>query len=99
MNITDLAYFLGKYNESLCESNYICMQCNNITATTSNISYYIDLQRSDLNIVNTDSVISVLKRLFYRPTSKHCNLCNAILCKNTCFKNAPTNITYSFYRY
>ena len=89
MNITDLAYLLCKPSEPICKSNYECTNCNISAETTNNFTYYIDLQRSDLNITNTDSIVSILTRLFNKPTSNRCVNCNNILYKNSEYFTAP----------
>jgi hypothetical protein len=89
MNITDLASFLCKTSKPICESNYECTDCDISVETPNRFTYYIDLQRSDLNITNADSIASILGRLFHQPTSRKCVSCNNTLYKNTFFSSAP----------
>ena len=89
MNITDLASSLCKTSEPICESNYECIDCEISIETTNRFTYFMDLQRSDLHITNTDSVASILARLFHLPTSRKCASCNNTLYKNTSFLNVP----------
>src|SRR5262245_20647419 len=65
------------------------MDCEIITKTTNKFTYYVNLQRSDLNITNKDSIISILDRLLYQPTSRRCNNCNDILYKNISLLDPP----------
>jgi len=89
MDITDLALFLCKTDESICETNYECTNCDLLVPATSNFTYYLNLQRSDLHITDTDSIASILGRLFNLETSRQCTNCNDVLYKNTYFTNAP----------
>jgi hypothetical protein len=79
MNITDLT-------KPICESSYECTDCDVSIETANRFTYYIDLQRSDLNI---NSIASILGRLFHLPTSRKCANCNNTLYKNTFFSNVP----------
>jgi hypothetical protein len=89
MNITDLADLLCQTTEPICESNYDCIECDISIEARNKFSYYLNLQRSDLNISNTDSIVSILKRLLHLPTSKRCANCNNILYRNSNFLSAP----------
>jgi len=89
MNITDLASFLCKTSKPICESSYECTDCDVSIETTNRFTYYIDLQRSELNINNADSIASILGRLFHLPTSRKCASCNNTLYKNTFFSDVP----------
>jgi len=64
MNITDLASFLCKISNPICNTHFECINCEISTETTNRFTYYIDLQRSYLNINQTDSIVSILQRLF-----------------------------------
>src|SRR5262245_11067876 len=89
MNITDLASILCRPLNPISKTNYECMDCEILTKTTNKFTYYVNLQRSDLNITNKDSIASILERLLYQPTSRRCNNCNDILYKNISFVDPP----------
>jgi len=89
MNITDLADLLCQTTEPICESNYDCIQCDISIEARNKFTYYLNLQRSDLNIFNTNSIVSILELLFHLSTSKRCASCNDILYRNSNFLSAP----------
>jgi len=95
MNITDLAFFLCKTSKSIYKTIYECIYCNISNETTTNLSYYIDLQRLDLNITNTDNIVHILQRLFHKCLSRNCDKCNKSLYKNTyCLNTAELLILH-----
>ena len=97
MNITDLASFLCKTSKPICESSYECTDCDVSIETTNRFTYYIDLQRSDLNMNNTDSIASISGRLFHLPTSRKCASCNNTLYKMHFFQMSQNYLFYMFH--
>jgi PIF1-like helicase len=80
MNITDLAEYVSKSHTISASTSTQCSRCNISKIYNISSPLYLDLRRNDLNIISTDSISTIVNRLFNMLTRK-CNHCHTILSK------------------
>ena len=85
----DLANTVCSLSTPVSTSEYECTACGNVTHTKSEISYFAELQRSVLEIQQSDTIAKILGRLMFMKSSRTCTECKGEMQKNTYVDVAP----------
>jgi hypothetical protein len=94
MNVADLADFMMKTSQPVAVSAIECVDCDYIVPSAGRSSYYYDLQRSDLDIQDTDTIAKIFGRLLSIQSSRSCDNCGGEMRKNTRFTSAPSIMVF-----
>jgi hypothetical protein len=89
INVADLAAAVSALSKPIAEAELECIDCDNITPTSSELTCFAELQRSSLKIQPSDTVAQVFNRLFSLKSSRRCGECNGNMIKNTYLKDVP----------
>ena len=85
MNIAGLANYMMKTSHTVAVSDLECEDCNYSESSTNQCSYYYDLQRSELDIQQTDTIAKIFGRLLSIKMPCSCNECGGMMNKNIHF--------------
>ena len=94
MNIAGLANYMMKTSHTVAVSDLECEDCNYSESSTNQCSYYYDLQRSELDIQQTDTIAKIFGRLLSIKIPRPCNECGGIMNKNIRFLSTPNIVIF-----